>query len=548
MKKYIIIFTLAFCTLFSSCTKDYLDTRPATGVSTSTVNSSVKNLNSALMALYTELAVYTGVGLSEFKGISYFNIYNDFVANIMTQFKEPSTAAYWISADIFQAHTSGNNGTPIVSSPWYFGYHMIMRINAVVVGIRNIEPSEDDKELHSSVLAQSLSLRALMYQNLNLNYSHRYDEATAATELSVPLRKDVSTTDLARNTQKEVAVFILQDLNDAITAFGTAGDINGESAAYMNINAARLLKMRMLMYMGQPDEVLIVAQELLSNTTKTIMGTAEYAKGFNSHENPEWIYATVNNGDVGQTWYSIFWYLSKNYWCNGSYEPRGLNLMHLFGMHPGDAGDTEKFEGAIPDTRNLVMDPSDARYKYFITDTADEIKANGPWKYINDGIITSDTYWATLVPGVSGKFSVPDPAFISVSIVLMRLAEVYYMAAEAASLTNDDVLARQYLTETVIKYDPDFSTTESGANLRTMIANYKAVDMFGEGRSLEDVKRRGDWMYRFDKYCMSLQPVYAQYKSKAPYHSSVNADPVILDYTTLPIPKQALDNNPLLVP
>lgn len=76
--------------------------------------------------------------------------------------------------------------------------------------------------------------------------------------------------------------------------------------------------------------------------------------------------------------------------------------------------------------------------------------------------------------------------------IFFRVAEMYFMAAEAYYNNNQPAEAKTML-ETVMKTRiPDYTCEKSGEELLEEIKIQKRIEMWGEGRRLFDMKRRGE--------------------------------------------------------
>lgn len=552
MKKYIIILFLASTMFSSSCSKDYLETSSSVGVSNSVALGTLENIELAMKGVYINIGnkYYS----NQFFGLSYFNIFNDMSASSMTL----DRIFLWNVEWAFDTQRQNNLNGNIAKLPWSYLYNIILRANDIITGIKAIEVTENNKALHGDLLGQALTVRAMMYSYLNLYYSPRYvDAATAKTLYSVPIRRDVTTTEIRRATQEEMVIFILGDLDEAIASFSNSTSIVRE-AEYMSGNAAKLLKLRLLMYIGNNKDVLILAQDIIATSGKSIMGASAYKSGFNSVKNTEWIYGSVISADSGITWtYTGVW---LNYDCTqwgAIYGPSLMDMGYVFGTDASDIklvsdgdGVADQFEGTPPTTKGLTMRSTDIRRSLFLEDDEKTILDNGYPHYYNEGW----TGWSGsyVNQGQCRKFSDKNVDRIA-DVVFMRLAEVYYIAAEAAVLTGDDGQAQTYLAAVTEPYDAGataFIKSKTGADLEVLIENYKRVDMFGEGTVFADVKRRGDWVYRFSKYNPIKTMVNGQYKSTSPYLPqrvlSGDIEVYLKDFTTIPIPQAALEGNSLL--
>lgn len=545
MKKYIVLGGLLITMLFSSCN---LDTTPTNKVSVEQAIANLASMELALEGLYVDISIkgsYTGSNYSLLsRGLdNHLNIINDMMGGIIKP--HPSD---WRTDDdyLFYMHTQGTREFGRDLTLWKFCYEIIRSTNEILNAALILLPEAPTAEVegYNELIAQLYGIRALMYHTLNTKWAFRYTAATAATVLSVPIVKAVPESTLGdeavRNSQAEVIAFIQSDITEAIKHFAL-GTGNNSPYAFNSI-AVNVLKARVEMYTEDYTSALATCQSIISTSGKTIMGAAKYGTGFNDATNPEWIFASNQSGDYLITWSSFMNSMATNY--STPYLPVQLDLSYLFGLN-GDLDlmtDEKPYTGGLPNTIGLTMRMSDSRTDLFITDDKATIDSNMESDvnyYFDMGFIRKSP-----LPGTHKKF-VQVANGGEADVISMRLAEVHYMAAEAAAYLGQDGVAVTNLLATIAPYDPTLTTiTVVGDDLKTLIANYKAVDMFGEGKSFEDVKRRGNWVYRTEKYSkVASYGAGRQYKSVAPF---ITRTIPFADLLTYPIPKKAKDSNTLL--
>lgn len=543
MNKYIKLGVLLISLIVSSCN---LDTQPTNEINTGQALGSVESLKSSLKGLYLDISIkgeYTGSSASIVsRGLDNTNnIINDIMGGTFVL----NTDDFRIFPDYnFEMHIQGSRNSDRTLTFWTFNYAIIRRANEILKAANEMltDATEVEAKDINQMIGEIYGIRALIYHTLNVKYAFRYTSETADKTLSVPIVLKITDSPMgdvaARNTQAEVVDRIKLDIADALEHLAL-GNPEVNSPYTFNATAVKVLKARLEMYTEDYVSALATAEDIILTSGKSIMGAAEYEKGFNNALNPEWIFASNQSGDYTAAWASFMNSMAVNY--PTSYGPISIDLSYIFGIN-GDVDlmpEEEPYEGGLPNTIGLTIRPVDSRLKLFVTDSAATIAAN-----IANDRNYYEAYKDRGVESGAQKKYVQVGSAGAADVISMRLAEVYYIAAEAAAYLKQDEVARTYLLATISPYDKEFSTTESGERLKTMIANYKAVDMFGEGKRFEDIKRRGTWVYRIQKYnpTASYTPT-RQYKSTPPY---VTRQIPYMDVLTYPIPKKAKDANPLL--
>ena len=75
------------------------------------------------------------------------------------------------------------------------------------------------------------------------------------------------------------------------------------------------------------------------------------------------------------------------------------------------------------------------------------------------------------------------------NLKVLRLAEVYLIAAEAAYRTNDEATALGYLNDLMAQREPGFTYASAGAALLTDIITERRKELAFEGDRLFDLNR-----------------------------------------------------------
>ncbi|SMC40196.1 RagB/SusD family nutrient uptake outer membrane protein [Pedobacter africanus] len=127
------------------------------------------------------------------------------------------------------------------------------------------EATEATQAQKDELIAQAKVLRALNYYILANYYADTYEEANAASKLSVPL---ILSADIgAAYTQvsiKDIYAFMLKDIDEAIPAL----QATSATVLHPNLGAAYALKARINLTMGRYQEALNAANEALKYNDK----------------------------------------------------------------------------------------------------------------------------------------------------------------------------------------------------------------------------------------------------------------------------------------
>ena len=160
--------------------------------------------------------------LSDFQQLlDYTNVFN-----LVPVLGEVSADNYYVSYAAWQAMTPLENRSYTWSKDIYNGqgtqqdwntpYQQVFYANVVLDGLKKMTPSPDSVALYDALKGAALFLRAFAFYNLAQLFAPVYDNATATSDLGIPLRLSSSIDTLsARSTVQATYGQILTDLQTA---------------------------------------------------------------------------------------------------------------------------------------------------------------------------------------------------------------------------------------------------------------------------------------------------------------------------------------------
>ena len=162
-----------------------------------------------------------------------------------------------------------NNGD---ETTYYNAYTAISTSNLLIENVpQATEGSEADK---AELIAQAKVLRALNYYVLANYYADPYEEANAASKLSVPMILSANINAPHKQVSiKELYDFMIRDIDEAIPGLRP----KSATVLHPNLGAAYALKARLLLTMGQYANALTAANEALKYNDKLYDWTEFYA-------------------------------------------------------------------------------------------------------------------------------------------------------------------------------------------------------------------------------------------------------------------------------
>lgn len=491
MKKGLFVLSgLLSIFLFSSCSKDYLNTMPTTEVGTGTVTSTTSNaiagLNGIAKAMTTQ---HAGVGYGSSGEGRMMRLYENYPSE---NFYFNKYAAGW--ADLHNMKLFSNALTGYNWYAWYYYYQLITNANTIISGSDNIEGTEQEKNY---VKAAALTFRAYSYEKLLRYYAPRWLDSNNGAERGLPLRLDDSLGDLAPSSVAEVYAQIYKDLDEAIALYANAIDRPSGQVWLPNVNVAHAVYARAAL--NRLDYAKAQSEAKMAEDGYPLMSNQEYRAGF-YEPTSEWIFGSYGDASE-QLWY---WSYGTQFSCNGNMATNaetgsGEASIELIDRVPKTDIRHDLFitRDILPDAdwsggEKSVIDNTFCKMK--LEDKFEpELEAVREWIDNHSPAIASSLpayakydfllggqlkFWVKDLPGVGG-------------LPFIRSSEMVLVEAESAFKQGDEAGAIAALVR--LNKDsgrnPDYSCTLSGDALWEEIVLYRNVELWGEGHSWSDYKR-----------------------------------------------------------
>ena len=355
---------------------------------------------------------------------------------------------------------------------WQTAYNAILDANNV------INSSLQGTAEIAQYRGEALALRALLYFELVKFFAQPYNVAPNALGVPLILTYDPFVKP-KRNTVSEVYAQIEKDFKDAIPLLTM-----DRSSGYITKYAAKALLARTHLFKGEWDQALTTAQDVINNSGYSLLNLNQVA-GYWASNTPR--------SDKLETLFEVVFDLVGN---------AGNNSLAYFYDQNGGYGDALAAQAlynlysATDVRRSLILPSSPTRGNVRVVN-----------KYPNS--------------------SQPDKDEVKV----IRLSEVYLIAAEAAYQSGKQVLARDYLNAVATRRDPSFTgNTTSGTTLLQAILTERRKELAFEGHRYWDLAR-----YNMDVVRVNIGGNYTGVPLVIPagYFRRI-----------LPIPQSELDANP----
>lgn len=428
MKKFNIFLTLLCVLAFTSC-DSFLDEKPSNQADSSTSITSTKDAQVMINGIMRRFSSSNYYGRN-------FILYGDAKGGdlgIVSQGRG-NDALYTFN----HSATSGS-----YSGFWSQGYNIITQINNLLANIAVLEEG-GTKENFNQYKGEALTARALAYFDLVRIYGQPYNMNKAALGVPNVTALIDATSQPTRATVEENYTQIMSDLKAAESML-TKSKKSGYFSYYSNI----ALQARVNLYMEKFEDALTAAEIIIKSGVYKPYTNANWCDSWTSEYSSESILEIgiyPDEADLGTG--SLGFYLMR------------------YGKKKGAMG---WFMASDYFLNRLSQDQDDIR-----------------WGIMDYDEIANDRF------GSCEKYALGDKegTTTAVNIKVIRLSEIYLLAAEAAlrKASSDAALAADYLNE-IRKRSPNLdAATASTINL-DMILDERSKELFAEGHRFFDMIR-----------------------------------------------------------
>ena len=398
-------------------------------------------------------------------------------------------------------HSASSNS---YSGYWSQIYYCMLQVNNLIANIDKIDADGGGSATLSDYKAQALTMRAMLYFDLVRLYGKPYTEDNGAS-FGVPMPLEVLDvyTQMTRSTVAENYTQIVKDLTDAAPLFASSS--KSKTNGYINYYANKAILARVYLYMGNNAGALTAAEEIITDNKYALYSNTNWVDSWSSEFGSEAILelgiyqdeADLGTGSLGYYFIrygkrtnAMGWFLASDFFLDRLGE------------------DTDDIRWGIMDYDEIE---DDSKKSATIPDVDRHGSCN---KYIGD------------INGNGDKGSAS-----AVNIKVIRLSEVYLIAAEAAFPT-DKTKAAGYLNQ-IRKRSPNLAPATASTVTIDMILSERSKELHMEGHRFFDMMRLNKTI-NFDDSHLGT--------------STVMTRPTSIDRsyykTILPISKTEIDANP----
>lgn len=432
MKKLHIIL-LSIGIVFASSCKDFLDVKPTNSGDAATSIQTAQDAQVILTGIMSKMADGSYYGRN-------FPLYADVKGGDLAVFSQGRGYDYLYAYNHAEA-------TNTYSGVWSQGYHIIAQINNLIESIERLEEG-GTSENFNNFKGQALTARAVIYFDLVRLYGKSYDDDKSAYGVpNVTTMLEASAQEL-RATVEENYTQILKDLKEAEPLLAKT-----KTNGFINYYANKAMQARVYLYMQDYPNALAASEEIISSG------------GYQLYTNEDWT----------TSWTRQFG--SESIFELGIFPSEGDLINSSLGAYFRRAGHgSASILGYFMASDNFINllneDEDDIRHGVMSNDETSATRMGACYKYSGSTDLKGD------------KGSANSTA---VNIKVIRLSEIYLIAAEAA-LHIDKTKAAEYLN-TIRKRSPNLSpATASNINL-DIIVDERSKELFGEGHRFFDMIR-----------------------------------------------------------
>ena len=354
---------------------------------------------------------------------------------------------------------------------------MIMLCNNIIECIDAIPAEDPDKSSgeYDSYYGQAMTIRAMIHYDLCRLYGKCYNDDKSSYGVPVVHKSLTADAQPLREPVEKVYAAVLADLDNAAEYLNNN---KKPEIGYMTYYTNRAIKARACMDMENWSEALTLAEEIIKSEKYKLYDQNNWADSWSKQGGSESIFELamcVNEGDLGTTSCigaqyvlgggngrnnQIF--MASHYWIDlmGDYKAGNDVRWDVMGIDQIDEDNIEEFGEDTP------------------------LRMGSCWKYLGG-----------LAGSGDGKASSS-----AVNVKLIRLSEIYFIAAEAALMNGDKKTAAMYLNAIADNRYKISAPEITEANItRQMILDEKDKEFLGEGLRFWDLIRTNSTIYMDDE-------------------------------------------------
>jgi hypothetical protein len=544
LKKIILLLFVVVATTITSCSEDFLETKPTDAIASADALATADNmaliLNGLHRLLYAQPQTLLSGGDSYRSGNHYWIPLGDNLAGGLIQSASANNLG-WQDETRWISHNQETSRT--TEQLWYQRYHIIASTNAIINKAAEGTIPEDARL--KEIIGQAYTYRAYAYLSLVQHYAKGYLIGNPETDPGVPLlfASEAPFTSAPRSTVKEIYDQCKEDINNAISYFqGATSRPTGtpDAKSQLNIDVAYGLKARIALNSGDWRAAADAAK--LARQNYPLMDESDYKSGFNTTLLPEVMWGS-NVIPTETTYFRSYFYLMSNTF-NGSQVRNNPKIIdkRLYALIPDTDYRQDLFLKDAPNTNSSAANGEGGWKKntnpLYPTEEAfdaerDRLEGLYGWTSRHNTHPYMHVKMRNKAPGTTD----PD------DIILMRSSEMYLIEAEAEAMLNNIAAAQNALKPLGEERDSayDVSIYNTKEKLMEHIKFQRGIELWGEGFLYTDKIR---WDEGIDHAANGGSGA-----SQVLYNDGFKQDkPSVNSNWLFKIPQAEMDANPNLTP
>ncbi len=481
-KKISTLIVIASLTVLSSCSEDFLETKPTNAISANDAYASVDNMFLVLNGLHRNMYGHGDIlpgGQFHRTGESHFMPSLDAIGGGVIH---SSPGNGWMRGDLqWLVHTNANSTT--VTQFWLQRYNMIAAANNLINVIEGGSFSKLDPDV-SNILAQAYAYRAWAYWRLVTTYAKGYLVGSPSTDLGVPilLQAGAPYTSAPRSTVSDVYTQIENDINKSISNFANASTSANKS--HFSINSAYGIKARVALSKG--DWLTARDAAISARNGFPLLNEASWLSGFNTVNLSEVIWGAEMIQSETNFFASYFYYISPTF--NGSQNRTNPKIIDK-DLYDAIPSTDFRNRAWLPTAPNTYTSAANGLGGDWAADPNYATEAE--WRNAKNAILSNYgmTGGHNTHPYMNVKFLQENPGSIDADdVIFMRSAEMYLIEAEARAMSDDisgaQTVLQQFGSSRDTAYDSSIYTSKDA--LMDHIKWQRRVELWGEGFAYHD--------------------------------------------------------------
>ena len=444
MKKIAIILSIICGLTLVSC-QDFLDISPSNQADSSTCITSEADAQVMINGLMRKMTSSSYYGQT-------FLMFGDARGGDFTIY----TAGYTGSTMYYFAHTQVSNA---YSGLWSQMYNCLLQANNIIVNVEKLKAEGTTSSGLDDILGQAYTARALIHFDLVRLYGQPYNMNKSAFGVAIVTEPVDAGAQLKRNTVEEVYTQILSDLNTAAPLLSKS-----KRLGYINYYANQAILGKVYMYMDNYSAAATAFSNVIDSDVykNKLYKPEEWVASWTKQNGSESVFELAifpSEGDLGGSSYGIL-FRRKNHGNSSAY---------------GSFSASEYW--------HAIMDDADVRWGVMDYDHmyGEEERSNWPvccYKYSGSPSLAGD-----------GKST-----STAVNVKVIRLSEIYLLAAEAYCQTNNKAKAAELLNA-IAERNPNYTPWTAGTVTVDAIFNEYRRELLGEGLLFFEEMRQNRTVY-----------------------------------------------------